>query len=171
MRNKFGYGYIYMIVNNANHKTYIGKKAFPKGCPNITYENDNYLGSGKIIKQAISKEGAACFEKFLICYTESEKDACEKEKFWIDHYRKLGKAEYNICDGGKFGYRHKKGDGPNKGKHFSEETKHKMSEAKKGKVPYIHTRETNEKIGAVHRGMTWRFINGKRVWLDKEEKL
>ena len=46
-----------------------------------------------------------------------------------------------------------------------------MSLARKGKKPYSHTPEINEKIGAAFIGKTWKVIDGKRVWLDKGEGL
>ena len=160
-------GYIYLIVNKLNGKTYVGqKRLYTK-----EWNNDNYFGSGKHLKCAQKKYGIENFEKFLIQYCKSIDELNQQEAFWIEHYRKLGKAEYNICNGGTFGYIHKKGDGPNKGKHHSEETKMKMRLAHIGKCPYIHTPEINEKIGASCRGKTWKVIEGKRVWLVKEEKL
>lgn len=52
---------------------------------------------------------------------------------------------------------HKGEKNPMYGKSFSEEHKRKMSEAKKGKAsPY--------------KGKTWKLVDGKRVWTEKEEK-
>lgn len=93
------YGYIYLIVNNVNGKTYVGKHKLYKKA----WNEDNYMGSGILLKPAQEKYGIENFEKFLITWTSSEKDACEKEEFWIAHYRSLGKAEYNIADGGDGG--------------------------------------------------------------------
>jgi len=112
------YGYIYLIVNKVNGKTYIGKRKSSK-----EWYEDTYMGSGKRLYSAKKHYGIENFEKFLICYTSSEKDACEKEKFWISEYRKRGKAEYNIAKGGEGGC----------GLH-SEETKRKISIANTGKV-------------------------------------
>lgn len=93
------YGYIYLILNKINGKTYVGKhKLYDK-----KWDEDNYMGSGCHLKNSQAKYGIENFEKFLITWTYSEKDACEKEKFWIAEYRSRGKAEYNIADGGDGG--------------------------------------------------------------------
>ena len=122
------YGYIYLIINKVNGKTYIGKHKSSK-----FWNEDNYMGSGILLYKAQKKYGIDNFEKFFICYTESEKDACEKEVFWISEYRKRGKAEYNIDKGGRGGGYKKpletriKLSNSMKGKHLSEETKRKIS--------------------------------------------
>ena len=84
-----------MIVNKVNGKTYVGQRKFQG-----KWNEDTYMGSGKILKQAIKKEGELNFEKFLIqhCYSQDELD--KQEQFWIAEYRKRGKAEYNIANGG-----------------------------------------------------------------------
>lgn len=38
-------------------------------------------------------------QKINMAWTYSEEDACKKEKFWIAHYKALGKAEYNETAG------------------------------------------------------------------------
>ena len=55
----------------------------------------------------------------------------------------------------------------NKDKKLSEEHRRKLSEAHKGKH---HTEEWRRKSGEAHKGKTWKLINGKRVWLPKEVK-
>ena len=52
-----------------------------------------------------------------------------------------------------------------KGKHRSEETRKKISESRKGKH---HSEESCKKMSEAKKGKTWKFINGKRVWLTKE---
>ena len=94
------YGYIYLIVNKVNGHTYVGKHKLY----NKKWDEDHYMGSGpSALQPAKEKYGIENFEKFLITYTYSEEDACEKEKFWIAEYRRRGKAEYNIADGGDGG--------------------------------------------------------------------
>lgn len=148
--NKSVYGYIYLIVNNINGHTYVGKRAFPK---KRNFKNDGYMGSGILIRKAQEKYGLDNFEKFLICYTESEEDACEKEKFWIAHYKALGKAEYNIQNGGQ-------GDGSyRKGKSYedlfgsdrAEELKNKLSNSHKGQKAW--NKGTKGEVAAWNKGL------------------
>lgn len=64
------------------------------------------------------------------------------------------------------------------GKHHSDETKRKMSAAKKGENNHNYgkhlTEETRTKLSASmkgkYTGMTWKVIDGKRIWLPKECK-
>lgn len=127
--------YVYLIVNNVNGKTYVGQRKSSK-----EWYYDKYMGSGKHLKSAIKKYGIENFEKFLIqhCYSKEETD--KAEKFWIAEYRKRGKAEYNIANGGDGGYTGPHSDETKqrmsvtrKGRHHSEETRKKISESMKGK--------------------------------------
>ena len=153
------YGYIYLIVNNVNGKTYIGKRKFRKA--NQKWNTDNYMGSGHHLKNSQAKYGIENFEKFFITWTYSEEDACEKEKFWIAEYRKRGKAEYNVADGGQgvligtwTEERRKKMSESKKGSHYkgsprSEGAKRNISEAHKGLHP---SEETRKKMSEAHKG-------------------
>ena len=51
-----------------------------------------------------------------------------------------------------------------KGKHFSEETKHKISESMKGKKRQPFSAEHKRKISESHKGKHWKIENGKRIW-------
>lgn len=174
------YGYIYLIVNNINGKTYVGKRKFR--FKTSTFSKDGYMGSGKAVKRAQKRYGIENFEKFLITYTSSEKDACEKEKFWIAHYKSLGKAEYNIslCQGGVIGRKcsEKQKEKMRKimvGRTISDETKKKISETLHGRH---HSYEEKEKISntlsnyykthdAHSKGTKW-YNNGKISVMAKE---
>ena len=135
------YGYIYLIVNKLDGRSYVGKRKSSK-----EWFEDKYMGSGCHLKNSQKKYGIENFEKFLIEYTYSEEDACSKEIFWISHYRKLGKAEYNFDDGGR-------PTAHNKGKHFSEYVRKRMSDAHKGKPHFwLHTPEAIQKNAESHKG-------------------
>jgi hypothetical protein len=59
----------------------------------------------------------------------------------------------------------------NKGKKLppmSEETRRKISEARKGKKKPPRTKEHCLKMGEINKGKTWKLIDGKRVWLEKD---
>lgn len=60
------------------------------------------MGSGKLLKKAKQKYGIENFEKFLIQYCYSKEGTNKAERFWIAEYRRRGKAEYNIADGGYY---------------------------------------------------------------------
>lgn len=196
------YGYIYMIVNKINGKTYIGQRKF-----NGEWYEDKYMGSGKLIRRAFEKYGKESFEKFFVQYVLTKEEADKQEIFWISEYRKRGKAEYNITNGGegvsglRFSEESKEkmrksqkdyysklskeerkkkcatrtGQIPwNKGKkeNLSEEAREKILKAHKGKH---HSEETKKKLSDANKGkhshckgMTWKIINGKRVWVEKE---
>jgi hypothetical protein len=152
------YGYIYLIINKVNGKTYIGQHKSSK-----EWYEDTYMGSGKRLYSAKKHYGIENFEKFLICYTSSEKDSCEKEKFWISEYRKRGKAEYNIAEGGNGGDTGEhirgftKGMTPwnkNKKDCFSKDSLEKISKSRKGKC----------------LGNQWGFTKGMEPW-NKNKKL
>lgn len=57
---------------------------------------------------------------------------------------------------------------PRKGVTLSEETRKKMSEAKKGKNRKPFSDEHRKKMSEARKGKTWKVINGKRVWISKE---
>lgn len=188
-KDKIIYGYIYLIVNNINGKTYVGKRHSAKF-------SDKYMGSGKHLKCAQKKYGIENFEKFLITYTYSEEDACEKEKFWIAEYRSRGKAEYNISSGGEGSdwakgthlseERKKNLSNKMKGRKFSEEwilhmkenhkgfeghqhsdvSKNKISEAEKGHRPYFCRPRTEDEKKKISEAM-----KGKKLNLSNEERL
>lgn len=158
--------YIYLIVNKLNGKTYVGQRKSSK-----EWYEDKYMGSGKLLYRAKQKYGIENFEKFLIQYCYSKEQTDKAEKFWIAEYRKRGKAEYNIADGGDGGKTLP--HGPNKGKHFSEETKRKLSEAHKGRVSNRKgcklSDETKRKLSEAHKGK--HYNRGKHLSEEHKRKM
>ena len=139
------YGYVYITTNKINGKIYIGQHAVPK------YEK--YLGSGKLIKEAISKYGFENFENEVIEWCNTEEELNNREKYWIKYYKSLGNC-YNMKIRGSSGKHSKeskkrmseikKGEkNAAYGKPKSKETKRKLSESVKG---YKHTDEAKEKM-------------------------
>jgi len=84
---------IYKTTNLINGKVYIGKDK---------HNNKKYLGSGKILKQAIHKYGRENFKKEVLEECEDEKLWLEREIYWIEFFNST-KVGYNIALGGNGG--------------------------------------------------------------------
>ena len=79
---------VYKTTNLINGKIYVGSDK---------NNNPKYLGSGKLLKQAIQKYGRENFKKEILCKCESLKDLIIKEGFWIKSLRSNQKRiGYNI---------------------------------------------------------------------------
>jgi len=100
--------YIYKTINLINRKYYIGM--------HIGKLDDTYLGSGKILKQAINKYGKQNFKKEILVVCENEEELRIWEKKLVDLYVKNPDC-YNIAPGG---------EGGNTVKYFTEEEKEKI---------------------------------------------
>ncbi len=134
--------YIYRITNLINGKTYIGQHKYKD-------LNDSYMGSGIALRASYEKYGIENFKKDILVFGIVKKDLINLlEKEYIKFYRSIGKAEYNIADGGQgFSGKH----GP-----ISEEAKRKISEAKKGQVSWMkgkhHSEDAKRKNSEAHKG-------------------
>lgn len=157
---------IYKTINLVNGKIYIGQSI---------HNRPDYLGSGRLLINAIKKYGKTLFKKEILCECETRKELNEKEKYWI---KKLNSRDsnigYNLSVGGQNpGKRKNKMDQEwcnniskgkmgsipwNKGKNYSlsDETKKKL----KGRPPWNkgkigkqkHSEETKIKMSAAHKG-------------------
>jgi len=85
---------IYKTTNLVNGKFYIGKHKTKD-------LDDGYMGSGKILKHAISKYGLDNFHKEILHICESEKQMNALEKILVVPDIEMN---YNLCDGGKGGF-------------------------------------------------------------------
>lgn len=138
------YGFIYKTTNIINGKIYIGQRVYSVH----TYQNDYYLGSGTILKQAIKKYGRENFIREILVECETLDEMNTMEEYYIKLFnsnnREIG---YNIFIGGK-----------QNGKH-SETTRKLLSLRRKQYLstnPDLkrnpHTEETKMKISKVHLG-------------------
>lgn len=92
------YGYVYEIVNLSNGKTYVGSRKL-----SLDKNWRQYLGSGKLIKQAIKKYGRDKFVKRFIQYANTLEELYDLEISIINSQKKVGLAQYNIFVGFRAG--------------------------------------------------------------------
>jgi len=90
MKNINCYGVIYKTTNLINGKLYIGQTK------RNGYALQIYLGSGVLLKQAITKYGIASFEKEIICECNSKEQINRMERLYIA----ILKPDYNLAKGG-----------------------------------------------------------------------
>jgi len=86
---------VYKTTNLVNNKIYIGKDK---------NNNPNYIGSGKLLNQAIKKYGRDKFLKEIIEYCDSEAHMSIRERYWISYYNSYDRSiGYNLTTGGEGG--------------------------------------------------------------------
>lgn len=147
------YQTIYLITNLVNNKIYIGKHT-------TNDLNDNYFGSGVIIKEAIKKYGIQNFSKvYLHIGTElNNKELNELEKYYIKLYNSTDKnVGYNLTEGGdggsgfhnKWTEEQKARQSALKKSQMTPELKRKMVEGRKG---FKFSEESKQKISESLRG-------------------
>lgn len=144
---------IYKITNKINSKIYIGQTI-----RSIEERWKEHAEKGSALYRAIHKYGKENFtiEQIDVAVNRDELD--EKEKYWIKHYDSTNKKKgYNLTSGGEHfeipeerRIRMSEIEQGEKnhfyGKHHSDETKRRISEAKKGK----HVGENNPNYGKKH---------------------
>lgn len=143
---------IYRIANKINGKTYIGQHKYKS-------LNDSYFGSGVLIMKAIKKYGKENFSKDILYSRIQRQDtADELETITIKRERQLGKAEYNIANGG-LGH---SCTSWNKGKKLTEEQKKKHKET----CASIEFRSKMSKLGRKKKephSAEWKAENSRRM--------
>lgn len=119
------YGYIYETTNLINGKKYVGQHKSQK------FDKD-YLGSGKILRQAVLKYGFNNFKCVVLYECNSQEEMNELEIKTIKEYKsKLGDMCYNISTQAGTWNMPENHEVWNKGIKLSDEYKHKISEGTK----------------------------------------
>lgn len=151
------YRYIYLIKNNINNKTYIGQHT----TKNL---DDNYFGSGMLLKKAIEKYGKENFEFGYLVFCSNHIELNEQEKIWIKFFKNhTNRGNYNIRDGGQdeFIFSHSEESkikiSKNKTRHiWTEKERKAMSDRVSGENHPLHKKgghseETKEKLKIIHK--------------------
>lgn len=137
--------FIYKIINLVNEKVYVGQTVRSLDIRWKAHYKERHHGN-RPIGRAIIKYGRENFRIEEICRAESKEELDRLEQFWICELKSMNP---------EFGYNARAGGNKTT---FSEETRKKMSLAKKGK-PSVKTDfscspETAAKIGAANKGKT-----------------
>jgi hypothetical protein len=86
--------FVYKTINLTNNHIYVGVHE--------TYNiDDGYLGSGKLLKQAIKKYGKQNFKREIIKFCSCKQDAFELETQIVNSVFILREDVYNLTEGGK----------------------------------------------------------------------
>lgn len=92
-------GFIYMTTNLVNGMKYIGKCEYAR-----LNGWEDYLGSGKILKQAIKKYGKDNFHRDILIEATTAEELDKLEQYYIGLYDACNSNEfYNIATGGDGG--------------------------------------------------------------------
>ena len=91
------YYLIYKITNNVNNKIYIGKHQTEN-------KDDEYMGSGKILKRAVEKYGLDKFTKEILFECNSLEEMNQKEAEIVDEEFVARLDTYNVKLGGQGGW-------------------------------------------------------------------
>ena len=136
---------VYMHTCTVNNKKYIGITCQEPWTRRFNSSDGNGYKTCTIFWKAIQKYGWDKFKHQILQICESEDDAKSLERYYIALYQTNNdKYGYNILEGGqtqrypqsvkdKISASNKGRQSPTKGKHHSEETKRKISEAQKGR--------------------------------------
>ena len=121
------YHFTYQTKNLINGKTYVGVHSTDDLA-------DGYIGSGKVLKQAIKKYGKSNFVCTPLSFFDTRKEAYEEEKYIVDKNWVNESSNYNQCVGGEGGVKWRPfGElNPNYQKNTSDETKNKISKSLTG---------------------------------------
>jgi hypothetical protein len=144
---------VYKITNLINNKIYIGVHR-------TDILNDNYYGSGKLIKRALKKYGKENFKReYLHIFNNDEvTHAFEKEKEYVTKEFTLREDTYNISEGGNINPVMYGENNPFYGKTHSKET---IATIQQNNSWYKPTDEHKEKISKA----------SKQFWDENKDRM
>lgn len=145
------FGYIYKFTDLTTNKIYIGKRE-------TTSFDKNYWGSGKLWSEVVTKIGKQNVKREVLCFATSRQELRELEVYYISKYKSTDpNIDYNIHKGGaggnslndkaKWSELHQGSRNGRYGVPTSEETRHKISIANKGRRYSAEINKTKGRLG------------------------
>lgn len=83
---------VYRITNTLNGKIYVGMHQTED-------LDDGYLGSGKVIRNSVNKNGESLFQKEILFVFDTEEEMRQKEKELVTEEFCLRDDTYNLTPG------------------------------------------------------------------------
>ncbi len=174
------YGYIYVIENNLNDKMYVGQARNPE-----KRRREHFRGSPgcPYLRAAIQKYGNAHFDFVLLAACPSQEELNQQEQYWIELLNTKSPNGYNLTSGGegmpspsdetraKLSEAKRGKNSPWWGKSLSEEHKEKLRQAKLGKK---FSDSHKENLSKAHKGVlagNKHPLYGKTVSKETRQKL
>ena len=130
---------IYKITNEVNGKVYIGQTT--KTLQWRWKHHCNIKSGCTYLKNALNKYGIENFIIEQIDSAETQEELNKKEVYWIEHYNSLVPNGYNLTTGGEHPA-------------FTNVTRKKLSESRKGKKPHAFDDNFKKKISDIAKKRT-----------------
>lgn len=173
MNKTFIYHIVYETTCIVNGKKYIG-------CHQTNTLDDGYMGSGTHFRRAFKLYGRDAFTRTILGIFSTPKEMFEFEKELVTESFVESPSTYNLVPGGLGGFKvidlddwkkklkesssKRKNNQPYLGKKHSTETKRKISDSSKGRIPWNkgkpgtwlgrkHTEESKQKMAETTQGM------------------
>ena len=175
--NNFEFYIVYETTCNINGMTYIG-------CHATNNLEDGYLGSGRHLTRAIKKYGKQAFSRSIIQFFNNPEEMFNIESSLVTEEYVNNKNTYNLVVGGFGGFKvqnieewkHKLKESsakrenkkPMLGKNHTNETRQKMSDSNKGRIPW-NLGKPGTWIGRTHSEESKRLISLNRTRLTSGE--
>jgi group I intron endonuclease len=143
--------YVYIIINNINGKKYVGSSR-------KSQIDENYYGSGKLIKNALKKYGKENFTRDILW--QGEGNARDVESYWLEYFDASSNPMfYNMTNDARGGDLHKEDTKRTvseklTGRKLSKEICMKISQKKKGSTTSKKGKPDGPKPGVsnAHKG-------------------
>ena len=158
------YYIVYKITNLINQKFYIG-------CHKTSNVNDDYMGSGKLIKNAIKKYGIENFQKDILFIFDNKEDMFNKEKELVTEELVLNRNCYNVKLGGTANYYYINHNGLNHKNNQHLILKNKLESDEEYKKEFIDKMiKINNENGLKRRGISPKNKNKIAIYKDNKQK-